>query len=474
MKKLTIIGAGITGLSAGIHALEKGYSVDIYEKNNWVGGCCTGWYRNGYYIDNCMHWLTGTNQHTKLFKLWKHVHAMNETSNLYQGEYFYKSILEGDSISLYDDLEKTRKEMLKLSIDDKTEINKFINTVKILSESHKKHNITFSLYLKGVGYLKAYKYYRNLSLFDLSNKFKHPLLKLLFTDYLPGTYCSLALIFAYSTFASGNGKIYANGSKEFAENIAKHFISLGGNIHLKHELKHINIIDNQVDSITFKDNSELKVENLIYTADPYNLFNNLIPYDNIPDKLNTRFTDINSYPPISSFHIAFLVDKSNLTFNDSIVINIPKIMIGNNNVTRILLKEYTFLYPKKPKTVIQVFIPQDIHDYHKWEELYNDKDNYNNYKAKIVQSIKAEIIKQFPLLQDMEILDSWTPITYHSYYNSYYGSYMGFTFTKNSKYSFIPYKLKNIKNLLVGTYWQQICGGLPVGLQIGKEIVNKL
>ena len=164
MKKITIIGAGITGRSAGIHALEQGYNVEIYEKNNWVGGCCTGWYRKGYYIDNCMHWLTGTNQHTKLFKLWKHVHAMDETSNLYQGEYFYKSFLNDNSIALYDDLEKTRKEMLILSIEDKKEINKFINTVKILSESQKKHSFTFSLYLKGTGYFKAYKYYRKLSL----------------------------------------------------------------------------------------------------------------------------------------------------------------------------------------------------------------------------------------------------------------------------------------------------------------------
>ena len=251
MKKITIIGAGITGLSAGIHALEKGYHVEIYEKNNWVGGCCTGWYRQNYYIDNCMHWLTGTNQHTQLFKLWKHLHAMNETSNLYQGEYFYKSILGAESIALYYDLDRTKKEMLKLSKEDKKEIIKFINTVKIITQSNIKHNLLFTSYLKGKGYLTAYKYYHNQNLSDLSKKFKHPLLRLLFTDYLPSNYSALALICAYATFASGNGKIYANGSKEFAENIATHFIRLGGVIHFKQELTKINIIDNEIDTIQF-------------------------------------------------------------------------------------------------------------------------------------------------------------------------------------------------------------------------------
>ena len=92
LKKIVIVGAGITGLSAGINGLLKGYKVVIYEKNNFVGGCATGWNKEGYYIDNCMHWLTGTNQFTKNFKLWKKIGAIDETSNLHQCDYFYKSI----------------------------------------------------------------------------------------------------------------------------------------------------------------------------------------------------------------------------------------------------------------------------------------------------------------------------------------------------------------------------------------------
>ena len=132
MKKAIIIGAGITGLSAGINALLKGYEVEIYEKNESSGGCCGGWFRSNYYIDNCMHWLTGTNQHTKLFKLWKKLGAMDETSNLYQGHYFYKSFYEGESISLYSNTEKVRNEMIRLSPEDRKEIDMFINTVNYM------------------------------------------------------------------------------------------------------------------------------------------------------------------------------------------------------------------------------------------------------------------------------------------------------------------------------------------------------
>ena len=36
--RVAIIGGGPMGLAAGYYALKKGYSVDIYEKDNVLGG----------------------------------------------------------------------------------------------------------------------------------------------------------------------------------------------------------------------------------------------------------------------------------------------------------------------------------------------------------------------------------------------------------------------------------------------------
>ncbi len=59
-KKILIIGAGMAGLSAGIHALRNGYDAEIYEMHNLPGGLCTAWDRKGYTFDGCIHWLVGT------------------------------------------------------------------------------------------------------------------------------------------------------------------------------------------------------------------------------------------------------------------------------------------------------------------------------------------------------------------------------------------------------------------------------
>ncbi len=472
MKKIVIIGAGITGLCTGIFALRKGYQVSIYEKNSFAGGCCTGWIRDNTYIDNCMHWLTGTNQTTKTFKLWKKVGAISETSNLYQGEYFYKSIYNKDEIALSNDLEKFRADLLKLSIEDQKEINKFVNTVKSLIVIHQNPKLVNKIFNTPFAYLNSYMRYRHLSLDDLAKKFKHPLLRKMFTDYLPKEYCSLALIYAYATFASGNGKIYSAGSKAFANNILDEYIKLGGFIHFDSTLTKIHLNNNRIVGVEINNRENIMADEFVYTADPKYLFDHLLSNEYMPKELEQKFNDPRVYPLYSSFHAAYLVDKDQCPFKDSVIFEIKETKIGQNYITRLHLRDYSYLYPHSHKTVIQVFIPQSMDDYSYFESLLkNNPDDYERKKTNLANKFKDLIVEEFPnLKKSITLLDCWTPVTYNQYFNSNCGSYMGFTFTKKSSFNHIPYKLKNLKNFYLATYWQKLSGGLPVGLEIGYEI----
>ena len=65
MKELVIVGGGVAGLSAGIYAQLRGFHATVVEKHRVPGGNLTGWNRDGRHIDNCIHWLTGTNPVTE-------------------------------------------------------------------------------------------------------------------------------------------------------------------------------------------------------------------------------------------------------------------------------------------------------------------------------------------------------------------------------------------------------------------------
>ena len=81
-KTIVIIGAGVSGLSAGIYAEQHGFRAILLEKNPSVGGMCTGWYRKGYYLDGCIHWLTGTKEGTLLNRMWKNLGAIDKQEDI--------------------------------------------------------------------------------------------------------------------------------------------------------------------------------------------------------------------------------------------------------------------------------------------------------------------------------------------------------------------------------------------------------
>ena len=80
MKRIVVIGGGVSGMSAGIYARINGFDTVICEKHSTVGGNLCGWTRDGYHIDNCIHWLTGTNPHSEEYRMWNELGAIRFTA----------------------------------------------------------------------------------------------------------------------------------------------------------------------------------------------------------------------------------------------------------------------------------------------------------------------------------------------------------------------------------------------------------
>ena len=130
----------------------------------------------------------GTNRGTDLYNIWKTVAAVGDDIEIFKSDIMYTSTLNGESLSLYRDLEKTRQEMIKLSKEDENEINELIKDVKIAMDveipAYKPMEFYGPIELlkmmkKQKNTLKLFKKYKNQYTQDLMNKFKHPLIKCL-------------------------------------------------------------------------------------------------------------------------------------------------------------------------------------------------------------------------------------------------------------------------------------------------------
>ena len=185
MEKFVIIGGGIAGMTAGVLLQKAGFDTENYEKNALPGGQCTGWMREGYVIDNGIHWLTGTRPGSALHELWKEIGALGDGVEVHEKEVFFSSKLDGKTLTFWRDKERTQKEMLELSPEDEDEINKLMKYVtlaetmtvpveKPFDAMNLMDFMKLGMSMKEMG--AVMKEYGSMDIQELAMRFKHPVL----------------------------------------------------------------------------------------------------------------------------------------------------------------------------------------------------------------------------------------------------------------------------------------------------------
>ena len=484
MKKFVIIGGGIAGLSAGVYARKAGYEVEIYEKNSVAGGQCMGWNRNGHHIDNCIHWLTGTHKNSALRNLWESIGALTPNTEFVPCDKFYTSYIGEDSITLWKDLDKTKRELLQISPEDEAEINKFIEHVKYaaccqmpVEKPMDMMNIMDYVKLgRSMGEMpKVLKEYGKIDMRDLEARFKHPMLRALFTDYMPKDYNASSFIVSYATVVSGNGEIPVGGSLAMTNRMIKKFESLGGKLYRNCIVKRIITNGNKAEGIELERGEIVNADYVICATDAMEMFQNLLGRRYMNKKWKTCYSVEQRYPLFSGFQVAFSIDKGLFHHSDSIFFDCEPFELNNKNISRMSVKSYEYEKDFAPegKIVVQSNVVQLDDDYRYWKAL--DRETYKSKKQELVNVLKERIEKKFPeLIGHIQVLDSWTPLTYERYCNSYHGAYMSFITKKDVKSFNVKGTIKGLTNVFVASQWIMAPGGLPVAAASGKFAVQRI
>ncbi len=475
MSSIVIIGGGVSGLCAGIFALQKGFKVTIYEKHSTLGGNLTGWKRKGYNIDGCIHWLTGTNSNTSTYKLWQQVGAFS-SNDIIKQEVLFTSVYKNQTISLFRDTTKTLKQMLELSISDKDEIIDFISTVEKLKlvmgigekYCNKKANIfDFTSLIP-----KLIKYY-NLNLFDLARKFNNQTIRRLFTDFIGGEYSSLAMLVTYATFSGGNGDTIKGGSQNMANNLVKKFTSLGGVYYTNSEVISASVNDKKVEYIQLASGEKVYSDYFIATGDIRFIFSNLLKVK-MPSKLE-RWQ--NNFKVFSSVNVSLVVDKNLVNFKGDIALPIPQKYQKIIGASRIKLKEYSFdnTFIKNGKVLIQSITFVDKKRANYFIQLKKSERKYKEVKTLFASAIIKSIEEIFPNMKDqISLIDVCTPATYYRYTGNSNGSYMSYVFPKKVLPINCSSKVKGISNFLVASQYLSPTGGLPIALGMASKVVKDI
>ncbi len=234
----------------GIFAQKNGFDTLILEKHHTLGGECTGWDRQDYHIDGCIHWLVGTKKGTPIRELWETVGALDGV-DIYNPESFMVVEHEGVTVHFYRDLERLKSSWLKISPEDKDIIEDFCKDIKKLHSFSVPvgkpldmmnifEKIKYMFLMKDVG--AVMNKYSKISVQDFASKFKHPALRTAISSFLPeGDYSVVSVIFPLGTFTGGQSSIPMGGSKALAMRMTDRYISLGGTVKTSSEVVGLDI-----------------------------------------------------------------------------------------------------------------------------------------------------------------------------------------------------------------------------------------
>jgi len=474
MENILIVGGGVAGLSAGIFAQMRGYNAIICEKHDILGGNLTGWNREGYHIDNCIHWLTGTNKNTPLYATWVQLGALGSVE-VYQGESLYTYERSGRRLSLCRDINKLAAQMLEVAPEDRKAISSFITAIKTVQGlegiAGRAHNLKYSIVQK-LRYTPALAKYAFMSVKNLAEKFKNAVVKGFLSCLLPEHFSSLALIYVFATITGENGGVPCGGSLKMAERMTARFKALGGRIMTDKEVVKINMSGDKARSATFSDGSEVIADAFIVTADPKTVFGKMLDVK-MPSDLEKLYAS-EKFKRFSSFQCAFSCEGESLPFCGDFIFDLPE-KYGNLLSSKyLILREFSHekSFAPEGKNVVQAMIFCDEKASRGFIQLKKNKIAYAAKKQYISNVILQAVTEKLPELKDrLEIIDTWSPATYNRYLSSEIGSYMSFTLPAKVVPPHVPTRIKGIGNVFLATQWQGAVGGLPTAAEAGKRAV---
>lgn len=494
MKKVKIIGAGISGLAAGCYLQMNGYETEIFENNSIPGGLCTSWERGGYHFDGCIHWLLGSDKGSAFYRIWSELLEMRDIPFINHKTRVSIEVKEsmdryGNKVfTLYSNIDELEKYLLDLSPEDNSLIKEFINSIRFVKKYELPPLIekapdtrTLSDKIKMLKYLPLIMFinkWSKITNISFAKRFKSPFLKEAFELLYEGKeYTLLAMTMQLAYFSSGCAGYPVNGSLTLSKRLEERYYKLGGSIRFSTGVTKI-ITENHAAVGIQTDNNQIVDADIVISAADWNFTVFKALEGKYTDKV---ITSLKNQEILDVFESALLISLgvSGLFEITPHLLRFPldeafKIEDGTT-FERIEAHIYNYDKTMSPegKTTITVTLMTKNGDF--WINLREtDYPTYKEIKAKIGQEI-IDILdnKLGGIKSSVEVIDVATPATFSRYTGNWKGSIQGWMpSTKLFSPSPVKNTLPGLKSLYMTGHWMVPGGGLPTALLTGRNIAQ--
>jgi len=514
-KTVVIIGAGVSGLSAGCYLQMNGYDTKILEMYNQPGGSCTAWDIKGYRCDYCIGWMPGCGDlNEELTRIWRELGALQNKKVIHFD--VFNSIVcdDGTRVNIFVDPDRLYDHLVMISPEDERVTRQFcswlrrsVKFVDVYPDLILKPNGLMSLgeklrlMLRLLPFVPLFARTGGLLMSDFSGRFKSQAIKqaincIFYTRYDGLTVLPFLINIAYLTKRlSGCPE---GGSLGVSESIARRYVDLGGEILYDQKVERILVRDNQARGVVNSEGQEFQGDYVVSAMDGYTTLTKLLGSAFLTDTLRTLYDRAVHKPEGVLFQgvlSAFLGVNGNLEremhsttyfFTPEEVEMLPG--VGDRSFS---IQVRSNMFPGTAPDGKSVVLITCLSDHRAWEKLdaadgqektpakahtaRKRSKAYQDAKRVVAGVFAKKFVEIFPdLASKIEFTDVSTPLTVMRYTGAMGGSLLGWVpFAKEVEPFEMDIKkngpiLPGLKNFFMAGQWVQ-GGGLITTASSGRH-----
>jgi prolycopene isomerase len=434
-----IIGAGLSGLTAGSLLAKRGLKIAVIDKSYNPGGSCGTFKRNGVIFDQGSSMLYGFGD--KGFNPHRFVmNCLEEPIDIIKHDFLYCVNYMGHRIKFWSDVDKFADELAEVFPNEKANIKKFYKDLLKLYQNVMVEHPVFTTpdqtdpkgSLKGlirhpISYFKFLSYMNKSAKNLLEKYFKNPEI-FKFFDKLTSTYCYTTVeetpaILAAIMFVDNHvgGSFFPAGSTVFLPGkLEKVIEENNGQMLMEQEVTNIIFEEGLPIGVETKGGDKYYADNIIYSGTVWNLYGKLIDKELLTEeKINWAKNLIPTYPSV----VLYAYVNRSVIPNDTMPI---EMLVGNpdkldeSEVTVYIpsIDDHT-LCPSEGHAVIAIGP-----SFEKWSR--DDQKTYDEMKEIEKARLYKVLEKRFPGFTNNVIFSEIsTPLTIEKYTNKNGGAVAG-------------------------------------------------
>jgi len=264
------------------------------------------------------------------------------------------------------------------------------------------------------------------------------------------------------------------GSLEFARQVEKRYLALGGRINYKSKVAKISVKNDAATGIVLDNGEEHASDIVVSAADGHSTIFDMLDGRYVDTKVKDYYDSYETFP--SYLMVSFGAARTFHNEPNMVILALeqPLTIDRGPKCEQVMVRILSFDPTLAPegKTVMTVMIATREYDY--WDNLKRTApEQYKAEKERIAEEVLEILEKRFGNIRSkVEMTDVSTPSTFMSYTNNWKGSFEGWLWTPRVGFGSLRKTLPGLENFYMAGHWVEPGGGLPTVLKSGRNVAQ--